>query len=220
MKVGIFGANGRVGRCLIAHLKKTSIEPVAFVRKEEQIGSFGEGVEVKLLSVEDSSANDLAGFLKGLNAVVFTAGAGGKGGAERTIQVDLDGAAKTFEACEKAGVKRYIMVSAFKAVDRDYWWNNQLRNYYICKKHADELLRNTKLDYTILQPGMLLDDTGNGKIVKPLEAEKLVDTGSKKAEIPRQDVAQSIVQALQSDGTIGKTLPLISGDVDIKSALS
>lgn len=45
-------------------------------------------------------------------AVIFSAGSGGKGGEERTKAVDYEGAVKIFDAMEEAGVKRIVMVSA------------------------------------------------------------------------------------------------------------
>lgn len=52
------------------------------------------GANPVLLSLEDASVDQLADTFTGSQAVVFAAGAGGKGGAERTKLVDEQGAIK------------------------------------------------------------------------------------------------------------------------------
>ena len=51
---------------------------------------------------------------------MFSAGAGGKGGAERTKKVDYEGALKVFDAIEAVQTKtpRFILVSAIDVRDR------------------------------------------------------------------------------------------------------
>ena len=63
------------------------------------------------------SDDDLAKHLEGAEAVVFAAGAGAGSGAKRKETVDLGAAVKLIRACEEAGVKRYLMVSAMGAAD-------------------------------------------------------------------------------------------------------
>lgn len=52
------------------------------------------GAVPELLSLEESTVNQLAEVFEGARTVLFTAGAGGKGGAERTKAVDYEGAVK------------------------------------------------------------------------------------------------------------------------------
>src|SRR5688572_25298704 len=53
----------------------------------------------------------LAEHVSGADAVVFAAGAGPGSGPERKLTVDLGGATKLIDACNEAGVPRYLMVS-------------------------------------------------------------------------------------------------------------
>merc|ERR1712137_389844 len=50
--------------------------------------------------------------------IIWSAGAGG-GSPERTRAVDRDGAIKCMDAAAKAGVKRFVMVSAVDVRDRE-----------------------------------------------------------------------------------------------------
>src|SRR3546814_945571 len=119
IKVLVFGAKGKVGRILTQKLKDAArFSPTAAIRKEEQIDFFREmGADYQVVSLEDS-VDRLAAVIKGMDAVVFTAGSGGKTGHDMTLAIDLDGAVKAMQAAEKAGVTRFVMVSAACADDR------------------------------------------------------------------------------------------------------
>ena len=82
------------------------------------------------------------------------------------MQVDLDAAVKTFEASVEAQVRRFIIISALHADNREFFSKLGLRNYYIAKHYADRILVDEfsdKLDYTILKPTSLSDDAATGK---------------------------------------------------------
>lgn len=211
-KVLVFGANGKVGRILISKLKDSShFIPKAAIRNKEQIDYFQKmGVGYEIVSLEDS-VDQLAAVMKGMDAVVFTAGSGGKTGYDMTLAIDLDGAVKAMEAAEKVGVKRFVMVSAAHADDRSQWETSGIKPYYIAKHYADRVLKSSGLDYTILRPGLLLDDTGSDKItIEHAEARK---------SVPREDVASFIVEVLEHDNTIGKTISFNQGELPIKEAV-
>ena len=193
-------------------------EPLAIVRKPEQCERFESlGINCKVLSLEDSTSA-ISSAMKGFDAVVFTAGAGGVGGAERTVAVDLDGAVKTMEAGESSKTKRFVMVSAFGAGEREFWYNSPLRTYYTCKHYADRVLRTTDLDYTILQPGMLTNDKATGKICFP---SRVTELPSAQLNASREDVAIAIVEALNKRATTSrKTLPVINGDIEISKVFA
>jgi len=68
------------------------------------------------------------------------------------------------------------------------------------------------LSYTIVRPGGLTDDPGTG-LVK-------VGTDLEGGEIPREDVAATLLAVLETPSTIGKTFELVSGDTPIEEAIS
>lgn len=73
-----------------------------------------------MLSVEDDDAASFSNAFKGARAVVWSAGAGGKGGPERTKAVDHHGAVKVFDAIEQleeASRPRVLVVSALGVRD-------------------------------------------------------------------------------------------------------
>ena len=211
MKVLVVGANGKIGRHVVRLLKDNEqFQPKAMVRKPEQ---FEELQQQEIEAVEASlegTVMELAEAAKGCDAVVFTAGSGGHTGADKTLLIDLDGAVKMAEAAEQAGISRFILISALQANNRRNW-SKQIKPYYVAKHYADRSIMQTSLNYTIIRPGLLVDDSGTG-LVKCDE-----ETGA--GPIPREDVARVIVASLNEKATFKKAFDIISGSDPIENAL-
>lgn len=210
MNVLVIGANGQIGTRLVQKLKESSHHPKAMVRKESQIEKFdAEGIETVLADLEE----DFGHAFQGVEAVVFTAGSGGHTPKSQTKVIDRDGAIKAIDEAQKAGVKRFIMVSALKANRDSENWSEAMQHYYEAKSAADEYLRNSGLDYTILMPGRLSNEDGTGNIDLGERIE--LDNRS----ITRDDVASVIVEILDQRNTFGKSLELLQGNIPINEAV-
>lgn len=216
MKVLIIGANGKVGKRISQKMSASEkFQPTAFIRKEEQRPYFEKmGVEVVVESLENSP-EAIGGVVKNYDAVVFTAGSGGNTGAEKTMEIDLDGAIKAINAAEEHGVKRFVMVSASQSDNRSYWGKAEgMKPYYIAKHYADKELKRSNLDYTILRPTLLTDDEEEGKIKMGNSDAKV---GSK---IPRAAVAASVLAVLNNENTYGKVIEMSEGEDEIAAAVA
>lgn len=211
MKVFIVGANGQIGKHLTSMLKESSEHQVrAMVRSEEQAEALKRsGIETALANLE-GTVHEIAEAAKGCDAIVFTAGSGGKTGADKTLLVDLDGAAKTIEAAETAGIQRFIMISTLQAHHRENW-NEAIKPYYVAKHYADKILERSSLTYTIIRPGGLLNEPGTGKI----KAAENLERGT----IPREDVAATVAAALSEERTFRRSFDLLSGETSIAEAI-
>lgn len=211
MKVLVIGANGQIGQKVVRLLHANEQYTVrAMVRKEEQLEKLkNENIEAVYASLE-GTVKELEAAMKGCDAVVFTAGSGGSTGSDKTLLIDLDGAAKSIEAAENVGVNRFIMVSALQAHHRENW-NENLKPYYVAKHYADKILEASSLDYTIIRPGGLTNDAGTGKVD--------VATNLTRGTIPREDVAKVVVASLTEEGTYKKSFDLLAGDKNIEQAL-
>jgi uncharacterized protein YbjT (DUF2867 family) len=211
MKVFVVGANGQIGRHLVQLLKESKEHSVrALIRKEEQKEAFEKlGIETVVASLEDT-VDVIAEAAKWCEAIVFTAGSGGKTGPDKTLLIDLDGAVKTIEAAEKLGINRLILVSALQAHKRENW-NEHIKPYYVAKHYADRVLIQSELNYTIIRPGGLLNDPGTGKI----SAGETV----RGTTIPREDVARIILESLDESNTYKRSFDVESGDTPIPDAL-
>ncbi|MDH5163101.1 SDR family oxidoreductase [Heyndrickxia oleronia] len=211
MKVFVVGANGQIGRHLIQKLKRNEEHtPKAMVRNEEQsLQLKNEGIETVIANLEDT-VETIADAVKGCDAIVFTAGSGGKTGADKTLLIDLDGAVKTMEAAEKVGIKRFIIVSALQAHHRENW-NESIKPYYVAKHYADRVLVSSDLDYTIIRPGGLLNEPGTGKVSI---AENL-----QRGAISREDVAELIIACLNVKNTLRRSFDVVAGETPINVAI-
>ena len=213
MKVLIIGANGAIGKMIVEKMQASSdFVPKAFIRKEEQRPTFQHmGVSVFTGSLE-GPVEGIAEAMEGVDSIVFTAGSGAKTGPDKTLTVDLDGAVKSMEAALSKGVKRYVMVSALRADDRNAWETSQIKPYFVAKHYSDRILKESDLDYTILRPGRLLNEPGTGKIT--------IENPTLQNGIPREDVATLALEVLRNDNTIGKIIEFNRGEEPIQDIVS
>lgn len=219
MKILILGSNGGVASKISQILKDNKSDFTASVRDENKLEELkNQGMDVKLIDVVKDSIDDLAKSFEGYDKILFSVGAGGKGGAEYTVSVDLDGAVKTMIAARKAGVSQYYMISTWdssrKAVDNP---NDPIKTYTICKHYADLYLTELSgLIYTIIHPSTLNDDEGKGSI-------EITDTHSTSVavnqSISRSDVASFVSKLLLTDGFKNQSIQIASGDTDIDKAI-
>lgn len=213
MKVFVVGANGDVAHHFADYVKEDeTIEEVGMIRDPEQASFFEErGIETVVLDLVKNSIDEIAEAMKGSDAVVFSAGAGGAGD-DQTVLIDLDGAVKAMTAAEQAGIRRFVMVSTFRTGREEMAKNNDLQIYTIAKNYADEWLKNrTDLDWTIVHPGILVDTSGTDQIK--------VGMGQEINEIPRQDVAKTLISVLKNDNTIKKEFEVLAGDSTVEDAV-
>ncbi len=205
MDVVVAGGHGKVGMLLLRLLADSGHRARGLIRNPDHARELQEvGAEPVLCDIE--ALDDISDCCEGADAVVFAAGAGPGSGQERKRTVDYGGAVKLMDA----GVQRYVMVSAI-SVDRPDEWSDQMRPYYEAKADADQRLLESGLDHTIVRPGGLTDDPGTGLVS--------VGTGLERGEVPREDVAATLIAVLETPSTVGKTFELVSGDTPIDEAI-
>lgn len=204
-KVLVAGAHGTTGKKIISLLKESSLyEPVAMVRKKDQIPFFEEqGVTTVLADLEE----DVSQTTSGISRVIFAAGSGGK----KVREVDQDGAKKLMDSAQNSGVKKFVMLSSMGADAPEK--ASELKEYLKAKHNADEHLKKLNIPYTIVRPGALTNNKGKGKIEW---APKL----NKHGEIPRADVAATLVFALGDSVAKNKTFEILKGDQPIEKAIA
>lgn len=209
----IVGGHGKVALLLAAaltgrgHTVRSTIRNAAHSAEVRQTGAVP-----YLLDIETGDAAEFAEALSGADVAVFSAGAGGDGNIERKRTVDLGGSLKTIEAAQEVGIERFVQVSAMGVDeplpdDTDPVW----RAYVEAKRDADDALRASDLDWTIVRPGRLTDGPATGSVAI---AERLPS-----GEISRADVAAVLVAALEDDSTVGAQFELTEGESTIAEAL-
>ena len=127
------------------------------------------------------------------------------------IGVDQDGAKKMIDASKKANVKKFVMLSSMGADNPEE--AEKLQDYLKAKHNADEYLKTSGLEYSIVRPGTLTDEEQVAKI-------ELAPKLNKRGEISRADVAQTLVQSLEDKTASNATFEIIKGEQSITEALS
>lgn len=201
----VAGANGTTGKKIVNLLKESQyFNPIAMVRKEEQIPFFeAKNVDTVLADLTEDVDN---AFSKPVDKVIFAAGSKGK----NLINVDQEGAKKLVDASINNKVKKFVMLSSIGAENPDT--ANQLKDYLQAKHNADEYLKSTDLNYSIVRPGTLTNDPAENKIELKHHLEN-------HGEISRNDVAQTLVRVLNDDTATRATFEIIKGETLIGEAL-
>ena len=208
MKIFIAGATGRVAEELIKELLSLGHQVVAGARSPEKVQIFP-GVEARRLDLHADVAV-LAQDLAGVDAIYFVAGSRG----QDLLQTDVFGAIKLMQAAEQVGINRFIMLSSLFALEPEKWKEpglDKLTDYNIAKFLADNyLVHQTSLDYTILQPGALLETEATGKV----ELNPAHVGGN-----PIPDVATVLAELLELPASHKKIIKMIQGETPIAEAL-
>ncbi|EUC29028.1 hypothetical protein COCCADRAFT_8707 [Bipolaris zeicola 26-R-13] len=246
----LIGGHGKVAQLLTPLLLAKSWNVTSMIRTASQqpaIEKLGQGQPGKL-SVLVSSVADVQDEKKAKTIldqvkpdwVVWSAGAGGKGGAEMTFAIDRDAAiAFTKASIHTPSVKKFLNVSYLASRrGRAPWWNDEdwdsaqkvnneiLPNYYKAKVAADEVLTVLSNDRLAKEEkeGVPANERFCGISLRPgtltEEPAGKVKMGRIGAgeKVSRATVAEVIVRALEKDGLKG-WLDFVDGTDEIDGAL-
>lgn len=211
MRIVVAGGHGKIALHFGA-LVASHHQVVGLIRRSEQISDLqAAGMEAEVVDLESVASPQLATAIIGFDALVFAAGAGPGSGAARKETVDYGAAAKSIEAAETAGVRRFVMVSAM-GTDEPPADDSVFSVYLRAKARADAALMDSSLDWTVLRPGRLTDDPATGRV----HLARHVPRG----EIPRGDVAAVLAEVLASEPAVGRVLEVVAGDTPVVEAIS
>ncbi|MDN6169902.1 MAG: SDR family oxidoreductase [Micrococcaceae bacterium] len=222
-RVIVLGGHGKIALLAAPKLKDAGYAVESVIRSADQRGDIeAAGASPVVLDLENADAEALTQAFSGAQAVVFSAGAGG-GSPERTRSVDFEAAARTMDAAEAAGVKRFVMVSyAGAGVDADRLDPEDSFHPYAQAKHdADAHLRQTGLDFTILGPGRLTLEPASGKItIADFEGTIAGQApAGDEAVTSRENVAEVLAHVLSDGAAIGRTVNFYDGDTPLAEAI-
>lgn len=200
----VAGANGTTGRIIVDLLKESNnYNPVAMVRKKEQKEDFEKNnVSAILADLEE----DVSHATDNMQKVIFAAGSGGK----NVIGVDQEGAKKLTDAAKNSGASKFVMLSSMGADNPSV--SDDLQDYLEAKQNADEHLKSSGIDYSIVRPGSLNNNKGSGKI-------KLDKKFDEMGEISRADVAKTLVEVLDDKVRHNEVFEILSGNTEIEKAV-
>ncbi|MFD1672611.1 SDR family oxidoreductase [Agrilactobacillus yilanensis] len=212
MNVFVIGAHGKIGTLLLPKLNQTGYQVYAGIRDEAQAAEVKAAGATPVLIDLLGTTQGLATSLEKMDAVVFAAGSGGATGYDMTLLIDLDGAVKAAEAAKMAGVKRFVIVSSGASNTRATW-GQQIRPYMAAKYYADQEIKKLGLDYTIIRPGILTNETATNRFL----SEPGIGLGQ---TITREDVATFITAVLGTPSTIRQAYDLVNGSQSLAAILN
>ena len=202
----VAGANGTTGKKIVNLLNESQyFNPIAMVRKEEQVAYFkAKNIDTVLADLEQDVS---VAFNNTIDKVVFAAGSGGK----KVVEVDQEGAKRLIDASNKNNVKKFVMLSSMGADHPEQ--AEQLQAYLKAKHNADEYLKSSGLNYSIVRPGSLT----NGELTNKIQLDTKLN---KSGDISRNDVAQTLVRSLNDDVANNATFEILKGETLIGDALN
>ncbi len=208
MDILVAGGHGQIGQRLLRLLAEGGHRARGLIRNPDHVADLERLGAAAILC--DLEHDDPRPHLGGADAIVFAAGAGPGSGPERKRTVDLGAAAGLIEAASALGVARYVMVSSMGAEDAVH--AGPMQPYLEAKAEADETLRTSGLDWTIVRPGHLTDAPGSGRV----DARTAL---GRRGDVPRDDVALVLLEVLQAPNTIRKQFELLEGDTPARVAV-
>jgi uncharacterized protein YbjT (DUF2867 family) len=209
MEVLVIGGHGRVGLRLLRLLTRDGDRGRGVIRNAEQTGDLAAaGAEAVVCDLE--RGDDLRPHLGAADAIVFAAGAGPGSGPARKRTVDYGAAVRSMDAARDLGVSRFVLVSSIGT--HDLAGAAAMRPYLQAKRDADDALKRSGLDWTIVKPGHLTDAPGSGRV-------QVSRTFGGRADVPRDDVALVLLECLHAPNTIGVEFELFEGVVPAREAV-
>ncbi|XXG75225.1 hypothetical protein AAC387_Pa07g3780 [Persea americana] len=194
----VTGAGGRTGHIVYKKLKERTDQFIArgLVRTPESIDAL---IILTSAMVKVRPSSDPS---KGGREFYFEDGA-------YPEQVDWIGQKDQIDAAKSAGVKHIVLVGSMGGTIPNHPLNSFGNgNILVWKRKSEQYLADSGVPYTIIRPGGLLDTEGGLRELLVGKDDELLKTETK--TIPRADVAEVCVQALQFEEAKFKAFDLAS----------
>jgi nucleoside-diphosphate-sugar epimerase len=221
MKIVIAGGHGKIAIRLTRLLAQRGDTVVGIVRNPRHVDDIRKaGGDAVVLDLERATVDEVAQTLAGADAAVFSAGSGNAATAARRDKMDRAAVVLVMDAAEKAGVRRFVHVSSINVGCADSRDIGEGYAVYLRAKRAAEqhIFDRDGLDWTILRPGVLTDDRGDGTV--ELTTGNMVGPKAARFDrVARDDVAATLMAILDRPDTAGRIYVVLGGETPIEKAL-
>jgi uncharacterized protein YbjT (DUF2867 family) len=237
-RVLVTGATGRTGSLVVQKLQQrpNDFEVIAFARSETKAKELFDTTDGFFFGDINQSATLNAAF-SGVQRLVIVTSAVPQikappqpgerpefyfepGGTPE--EVDFIGQKHQIDAAIAAGVEHIVLVGSMGGTNKNHPLN-QLGNgnILVWKRKAEQYLIDSGIDYTIIRAGGLLDKAGGVRelLVGKDDAFLNHPPNGIPTSIPRADVAEIVVQALQNANARNKAFDIISKPEEDPSAV-
>ena len=214
MKVLITGATGFLGKYVVEELKNNGYQVVAFGRNEK-IGKTLIDSNVEFFKGDIENKEDLLGALQGCSAVIHAAALSTVWGKwSNFYKVNVLGTRNIVEICEKQGLKLVFVSSPsiyagakdqLDVRENEAPKENNLNFYIKSKIMAENIIKNSKLNYMVIRPRGLFGIGDTSIIPRLLDLNKkmgipLFDDGKQKVDVTCvENVAYALRLALENE---------------------
>ncbi len=207
MRILLTGANGFIGSAIAAALEGAGHAVVRAVRRP-RAADVEAGRAVACDMARDRSVEIWRARLAGIDGVVNCAGILRERPGERFAQVHLDAPLALFKACEQAGVRRVVQISALGAPEDAE---------FIASKHRlDAALAALALDWTVLRPSVVYSAAGSYGGTSLLRAMATLpgviavpgDGAQRLQPVALEDLAQAVVACFADARAVGQTVEI------------
>jgi uncharacterized protein YbjT (DUF2867 family) len=147
MRIAISGGNGFIGRHLAQRLTAEGHELILLARNSPE--KTIEARRTKFVASDLSDVSVLTDAFAGCNAIAHCAGINREIGEQTYRKVHVEGTRNVVEAAQQAGVRRIVLLSFLRARP------DCGSAYHESKWTAEEIVRRSGLDYTVIKSGMV-----------------------------------------------------------------
>ncbi len=202
----IAGASGRTGVYAMQQLTDAGFQVRGLTRNVE-------GAQEKLpgdfewVTGDVRDIDSMRPAFEGVDILISTIGSGAPDTDNNAEAVDYGGNINLVDLAVENKVKKIVLVSSANAgnADPELWLNKNRGNVLVWKGKAEDHLRASGINHTIIRPGGLVHE------YEPGERGLQITQGlNELAMVHRADVAAVIVAALEDSAASNKTFELVS----------
>ncbi|KAI5331950.1 hypothetical protein L3X38_022077 [Prunus dulcis] len=201
-KIFVAGATGSTGKRIVERLLAKGFRVKAGVRDLDKaktsLPQDNPALQIVKADVTEGSAKLADAISDDSEAVICATGCRSGWDLYAPWKVDNLGTVNLVDACRKLGVKRFILVSSLlvngaamgQILNPAYIFLNVFGLNLIAKLRAEDYIRESGMNYTIIRPGGLRNEPPTGNLV--MEPEDTLYEGT----ISRDQVAEVAIEAL------------------------